>query len=70
MCIAQIKKVVKVKKNIATMEDGRLVNIGNLKRVKAGDFLEVYANLAISKRSESEVNVIQKERVYKSGGKK
>jgi hydrogenase maturation factor len=49
MCIAQIAKVKSVAGQRAVMENGRLVRIDHLKQVKQGDYLEIYANLALSK---------------------
>jgi hypothetical protein len=47
MCLNNFLQVKKVNGHVATMSDGRLVELGNLKLVKKGDWLEVFTNLAI-----------------------
>lgn len=38
----------------ALMEDGRTVRLGNIGKVKVGEYLEVYADLAVTKLSEKD----------------
>lgn len=49
MCVSVIKKVMSVSSKTAVMEDGRTVRLDGVNRVSAGDYLEVYADLAVAK---------------------
>jgi hydrogenase maturation factor len=49
MCIQMPGKVQRVEGRYATMEDGRKVRLGPLQGVKTGDYLEVYADIALAK---------------------
>jgi hypothetical protein len=49
MCIQTILKIQKVIGNRAQMEDGREVMLGDIRHVLPGQYLEVYANIAIEK---------------------
>ena len=54
MCISMPLKVRDVIESIAIMEDGRSVRLGLLKDVQAGDYLEVYADVAMGKIQKAE----------------
>jgi len=49
MCVSVVKKVIRISSGTAVMEDGRTVYLGGLGAIVPGDYLEVYANLAIAK---------------------
>lgn len=49
MCIQQIIKVKRVNGSRAVMEDNRIVLLGSLTGIHAGDTLKVYSNLALEK---------------------
>ena len=48
MCFQIPKKIKAVKKNIAVMEDGTTVKMGNLNAQK-GDYLSIYGDMAVEK---------------------
>lgn len=49
MCIQTVGKVQIIKGTYATMEDGRKIRLGPLQGVKKGDYLEIYADIALAK---------------------
>jgi hydrogenase maturation factor len=49
MCIQLPGKVQTIEGAYVIMEDGRKVRLGPLKGVKIGDYLEVYADIALGK---------------------
>jgi len=53
MCIQVPGKVRAIEGALAIMEDGRKVRLGPLQDVKAGDCLEVYADVALGKINEN-----------------
>jgi hypothetical protein len=63
MCLVTYQKVIKAEGNTARLLDGRIVRTDGIENIKSGDYLEVYANIALSKRTISEnasVNQIRK----------
>jgi hypothetical protein len=62
MCAALILKVVSVKNSFATMQDKRIVHTGNLKDIKPGDYLEVYADIAVNKVDQKDAQSINNAR--------
>lgn len=60
MCKDVQKRVVSYSKNIATMEDGSIVKTNLIGRVKPGDILEVYGDIALSNASSGHGNTIEK----------
>ena len=62
MCMSVHLKVKTVAKKNAFMEDGRIVKLGGLQDVAPGDYLEVYADLALGKIEKANVRVTQKAR--------
>ena len=46
MCFQIPKKIKLLKKNVAVMEDGTNVKLGNLKANK-GDYLSIYGDMAV-----------------------
>jgi hydrogenase maturation factor len=62
MCLATYQKVNKVDQNLATLSDGRVVRTDGIPNVKIGDYLEVYADIALSIRSKSENQSVKKVR--------
>jgi hypothetical protein len=62
MCLATYKQVDKMSGKNAVMTDGSLVRIDGLVGIKSGDFLEVYADMAISKRTKAENKSVNKTR--------
>lgn len=60
MCFAIPLKVVKITGKVADMEDGRSVRLGDLTDIKRGDYLEVYADLAVNKLETKEALEIRK----------
>jgi hydrogenase maturation factor len=51
MCVSTFAKVSKIIEKYAIMENGRKVRLGPLIDIRKGDYLEVYADIAISKVS-------------------
>jgi hydrogenase maturation factor len=49
MCFSIPLKVLKIAGKTAEMEDGRMVRLGELADIAAGDYLEVYADMAVTK---------------------
>lgn len=49
MCNLEVTKVLAVTGSKALCADGRLILLGNLRGIKPGDTIQVYANLAIDK---------------------
>lgn len=60
MCFAIPLKVKQVTNNQATMEDGRIVRLGELTNIKKGDYLEVYADIAVLKLPEEQAKSIRR----------
>lgn len=60
MCFAIPLKVKRVKNNQAEMEDGRVVKLGELTKIKQGDYLEVYADIAVQKLPDGEAKSIRR----------
>ncbi len=62
MCMVDVKKVLKVDGNSARLEDGRMVRLGGLEHIRPGQYLEVYADIALAKVNITDVNLIEKSR--------
>lgn len=60
MCIQTHLRVRSVSKTTAVMEDGRVVKLGPLTDVSRGDYLEVYADLAIAKSDPRDARSIRR----------
>ncbi len=60
MCVTLTLKVTGVRGKTAQMEDGRIVRLGSLSGVRLGDYLDVYADVAIGKLDSKEVQSIRK----------
>ena len=60
MCFAIPLKVTKVTGKTAVMENGRVVKLGSLEKVVRGDYLEVYANVAVQKMAKGDALSIRK----------
>jgi hydrogenase maturation factor len=54
MCFSIPLKIKYLKNGLAKMEDGRTVRLGNLKNISQGDYLEVYADMAVHKLSKKQ----------------
>lgn len=55
MCIAQYKKVKMAQGNTALLTDGRTVRLAPSMSVQSGDWVEVYADIALAKVNSDEV---------------
>ena len=55
MCLIQSLKVKQLNGKTAIMEDGRTVRIGPIPEVRAGDYLEVYGDVALGKQARETV---------------
>jgi hydrogenase maturation factor len=62
MCLATFLQVIKIHSGKAVMSDGRVISLSNIENVKIGDYLEVYADLAIRIVAEKEVKIINNAR--------
>jgi hypothetical protein len=62
MCTNSVLKVKQLSGNLAIMSNGRKVHLGPLHRISVGDYLEVYADIAIEKVTDSDAQIIQKAR--------
>lgn len=60
MCFAIPLKIKKIKNRTAEMEDGRLVRLGSLDQVRVGDYLEVYADLAVNRLKPNDAQQIRR----------
>lgn len=60
MCFSIPLKIKQINNDRAEMEDGRVVKLGKLNNLKAGDFLEVYADLAVQKLDKMQALDIRK----------
>lgn len=60
MCFAIPLKISKITDGKAQMEDGRVVKLGSIKNIKIGDYLEVYADLAVTKLTAKDALNIRK----------
>ncbi len=49
MCENNISRVKEIRGNIAIMENNRRVRLGPLDGVLQGDYLEIYADIAVAK---------------------
>jgi hypothetical protein len=68
MCTSKILKVISIDSKLAVLEDGRTVHLGSLSAVSSGDYLEVYADIAVSKVSrKSAVSIQSTRRLYEVG---
>lgn len=54
MCVSVPRKVVRVIKDKAELEDGRTVRLGLVKEIRPGDYLEVYGDIALAKVPEKD----------------
>lgn len=54
MCINSVLRIRELKGTTACMEDGRTVRLGRLTDIEAGDYLEVFADIAFAKVSATE----------------
>ena len=59
MCFAIPLQVKEIKKNTAVMENGRKVRLGNVS-ANTGDYLEVYADVAVNKISSKQALSIRR----------
>jgi hypothetical protein len=59
MCIATFLQVKKICGDKAEMSDGRIIKLDGKSDFKKGDYLEVYADLAVGKVSASFVKEIK-----------
>jgi hypothetical protein len=55
MCQVTFLKVTKIRGGKAEMSDGRTVLLGPLAGIRKGDYLEVYADLAVAKADPGEI---------------
>jgi hydrogenase maturation factor len=63
MCTNSILQVKKLTGTLAIMNDGRKVHLGSTHSISVGDYLEVYADLAIEKVDDKDAQIIQKARL-------
>lgn len=54
MCLASFKQVIGLNEKSAVVTGGQIVRLGSIKP-RVGDYLEVYADIAISKKLKTEV---------------
>jgi hydrogenase assembly chaperone HypC/HupF len=54
MCLTIPLKVREINKSKATMDDGRVVDVSLVGKIKVGDYLLVKLNLAVEKLSKKE----------------
>jgi|WetSurMetagenome_2_1015567.scaffolds.fasta_scaffold588163_2 hypothetical protein len=59
MCTNSILQVKELTGTTAIMSDGRKVHLGPLHKISVGDYLEVYADIAIEKVTGSDAKIIQ-----------
>lgn len=59
MCTNSVLQVKQLSGNLAVMSDGRKVRLGPLHRISIGDYLEVYADIAVEKITDTDANSIQ-----------
>jgi hypothetical protein len=57
MCFQKVLKVRTVAAGRAQMEDGREVLVGAINSVRSGEYLRVYANIAIDKVAKKEKHI-------------
>jgi hypothetical protein len=67
MCISSVVQVVRCSKDSADCADGRVVRLAGVNDVSPGDYLEVYADLAIAKIAAVDAQAVVSAR---SGGRK
>lgn len=60
MCFTIPLRVKKVTETQVEMEDGRIVRLDKIKNVNVGDYLEVYADIVVTKLSKKEALSIRK----------
>ncbi len=60
MCFSIPLKIKKIQDGKAEMEDGRRVRLGEFGDVQAGDYLEVYADIAVQKLDKKQALDIRK----------
>jgi len=60
MCVVKPVQVDVVMKDYVRLVDGRVVRLGEMRGVKKGDYLDVYADIVIGKIDDSDVRIIQK----------
>ena len=53
-------KIKKIETGLAVMEDGRRIRLDLIKDAQAGDYLEIYADLALSKINHQEAQFQRK----------
>jgi len=63
MCTNSVLQVKQLSGNLAIMSDGRKVRLGPVHRISVGDYLEVYADIAIEKIDERDVTIIHTARL-------
>ena len=63
MCISVYLKVEKIVGNTAYMHDGRIIRLGTLTHIRPGDYLEVYADIAVGKVDTHEAKAILAARI-------
>ena len=59
MCMSQFLRIKTISGMKATMEDGRIVTLGTVTDAAVGDYLEVYADIAIAKTDPGEAEAIR-----------
>ena len=62
MCMQMYLRVKKIVGSRAIMQDKREVKLGNLDNVAPGDYLEVYANIALAKVDKSQAQRVMSAR--------
>ena len=65
MCTNSVLQVKQLLGNLATMSDGRTVRLGPLHHISVGDYLEVYADIAVEKVDKTDAAIIQKARLQR-----
>lgn len=65
MCGFTVLQVKRLAGNVACMSDGRNVRLDPLHKITVGDYLEIYADVAVGKVNKSEAETIQKARQKK-----
>lgn len=58
MCFSNILKVKKIIGDTAEVDDNRLVRLGNVVGIAPGDYIEVYADIALGKIDEMDARDI------------
>lgn len=65
MCVSTPRKVISIKGTEAVLEDGRVVRLAGVSDARVGEYLEVYADVALGKIDPLEAQDIQKAQMKK-----